>query len=115
MRYQESTALKFQEAERRAALGLPPLGEEEDVFHDPFKTPGAESVEGEQEAEEKDKISWSYSNYMAALEKEELLNNTDETSFSSLLTANTGNSYTISLFITLCLGSIGMDSNIREY
>ena len=40
--------------------------------------------------EEKDKISWSYSSYMAALEKEELLNNTDETSFSSLLTPNAG-------------------------
>ena len=40
--------------------------------------------------EEKDKISWSYSNYMATLEREELLNNTDETSFSSLLTPNAG-------------------------
>ena len=67
------------------------MGEDEDVFHDPFKSHGADSVEGEHEVEEKDKISWSYSNYMAALEKEELLNNTDETSFSSLLTANTGN------------------------
>ena len=79
----------LQEVERRAALGLPPLGEDEDVFHDPFKSQGGESVEGDHE-DERDKISWSYSSYMAALEKEELLNNTDESAFSSLLTANTG-------------------------
>ena len=60
------------------------------MFHDPFKSHVTESVEGEQEVDEKDKISWSYSNYMASLEREELLNNTDETSFSSLLTPNTG-------------------------
>ncbi|XP_053393937.1 regulator of G-protein signaling 22-like isoform X3 [Mercenaria mercenaria] len=79
--------VKFREAERRAAMGLPPLGEEEDVFHDPFKAlGGAESVEGDAEVEEKDKISWTYSNYMNALEREELLNNTDESSFTSLLT-----------------------------
>lgn len=34
---------------------------------------------------EKNKISWSYSNYMAALEKEDILNNTDESTFGSLL------------------------------
>ena len=68
-------------------MGLPPLGEEDDPYHDPFKIlGGAESVEGDGEPEEKDKISWSYSNYLAALEKEKLLNNTDETSFTSLLT-----------------------------
>ncbi|XP_060585737.1 regulator of G-protein signaling 22-like isoform X3 [Ruditapes philippinarum] len=79
--------LKFREAERRAALGLPPLGEEDDVFHDPFKALGApESVDGDGEGEEKDKISWTYSNYMNALEREELINNTDESSFTSLLT-----------------------------
>ena len=105
---------KFQEAERRAALGLPPLGEEEDLFHDPFKTPGAESVEGEQEAEEKDKISWSYSNYMAALEKEELLNNTDETSFSSLLTANTGNGNTDETSFSSLLTANTGNSNTDE-
>lgn len=90
-------SFELQEAERRAALGLPPLGEDEDVYHDPFKSHATESVEGDHELDEKDKISWSYSNYMAALEKEELLNNTDETSFSSLLTPNLGKMSSIHL------------------
>lgn len=76
-------------------MGLPPLGEEEDVFHDPFKAlGGAESVEGDGDVEEKDKIAWTYSNYMNALEREELLNNTDESSFTSLLTDTGKLSYT---------------------
>lgn len=63
------------------------MGEEDDLFHDPFKAlGGTESIEGDNDADEKDKISFTYSNYIAALEKEELLNNTDESSFSSLLT-----------------------------
>ncbi|KAL4236453.1 GTPase activator [Mactra antiquata] len=86
-RIQELEEKQAKEAERRAAMGLPPLGEEDDVFHDPFKAlGGTESVEGDMEPEEKDKISWTYSNYMNALEREELLNNTDESSFTSLLT-----------------------------
>jgi len=43
-------------------------------------------VEGDADGDEKDKITFTYSNYISALEKEELLNNTDESSFSSLLT-----------------------------
>ncbi|WAR24165.1 RGS22-like protein [Mya arenaria] len=74
------------EAERRAALGLPPLGED-DEFHDPFKAlAGAESVEGDGDGEDKDKISWTYSSYVNGLEREQMLNNTDESSFTSLLT-----------------------------
>jgi len=63
------------------------LGEEDDPYHDPFKTlGGTDSVEGDADGDEKDKITFTYSNYISALEKEELLNNTDESSFSSLLT-----------------------------
>ncbi|XP_056017621.1 regulator of G-protein signaling 22-like isoform X5 [Ostrea edulis] len=78
------------EAERRAAEGLPPLGDEDedDQFHDPFAMHRAPSQEDEEEAghgDTKDKISWSYSSYMAALHKEDILNNTDESTFSSLM------------------------------
>ncbi|XP_062622308.1 regulator of G-protein signaling 22-like isoform X4 [Saccostrea cucullata] len=79
---------KKTEAERRAAEGLPPLGDEDedDQFHDPFAMHRTE--EDEEEAghgDTKDKISWSYSSYMAALHKEDILNNTDESTFSSLM------------------------------
>jgi len=76
----------LQEAERRAALGLPPLGEEEE--HDPFKALGsgaAESEGGEGDGDG-DRISFTYSSYMNALEREKIINNTDESSFTSLLT-----------------------------
>lgn len=79
------------EAERRAAEGLPPLGDEDedDQFHDPFAMHRAPSQEDEDEGghggDTKDKISWSYSSYMAALHREDILNNTDESTFSSLM------------------------------
>ncbi|XP_078317131.1 regulator of G-protein signaling 22-like isoform X8 [Crassostrea virginica] len=78
------------EAERRAAEGLPPLGDEDedDQFHDPFAAHRAPSQEDEEEGghgDTKDKICWSYSSYMAALHKEDILNNTDESTFSSLM------------------------------
>ncbi|KAK3091838.1 hypothetical protein FSP39_023074, partial [Pinctada imbricata] len=85
------------EAERRAALGLPPeIDEDDENFHDPFASYHAGSQEDEDEAGtthggEKDKISWSYSSYMAALQQEDILNNTDESTFSSLM-SDTGKS-----------------------
>lgn len=88
------------EAERRAAEGLPPLGDEDedDQFHDPFAMHRAPSQEDEDEGghggDTKDKISWSYSSYMAALHKEDILNNTDESTFSSLM-SDTGNSFSV--------------------
>ncbi|XP_052256163.1 regulator of G-protein signaling 22-like isoform X3 [Dreissena polymorpha] len=86
-RLQEFEEKQAKEAERRAALGLPPLGEDDD-FHDPFLAlgAGADSAEAEGDQDDKDKISWTYSSYMNALEREELLNNTEESSFTSLLT-----------------------------
>lgn len=80
------------------------MGEEDDLYHDPFKALGGpDSMEGDGEIDEKDKISFTYSNYIAALEKEELLNNTDETSFTSLLT-DTGRSSPITSQLTNSLG-----------
>lgn len=46
--------------------------------------------EGGHGGDTKDKISWSYSSYMAALHREDILNNTDESTFSSLM-SDTGN------------------------
>ncbi|XP_046585614.1 LOW QUALITY PROTEIN: regulator of G-protein signaling 22-like [Haliotis rubra] len=75
------------ERERRIALGLPVDGEEDDdLFIDPFKA--MDESEAELEDREGDKVSWTYSNYMRALEKEDLLNNTDESMFSSLTDGN---------------------------
>ncbi|XP_060077454.1 regulator of G-protein signaling 22-like [Ylistrum balloti] len=76
-----------EEAERRAALGLAP-GDDLEAYHDPFahhQGEGSEVGEEEEESGVKDKISWSYSNYMNALHKEDILNNTDESTFSSLM------------------------------
>ncbi|OWF36346.1 Regulator of G-protein signaling 22 [Mizuhopecten yessoensis] len=84
-RMEDEKALK--EAERRAALGLAP-GDDLEAYHDPFAHQQGEGSEGGEEEEEvgtKDKISWSYSNYMNALHKEDVLNNTDESTFSSLM------------------------------
>ena len=69
---------------------MPPLGDEDedDQFHDPFAAHRAPSQEDEEEGghgDTKDKICWSYSSYMAALHKEDILNNTDESTFSSLM------------------------------
>lgn len=50
--------------------------------------------EGGHGGDTKDKISWSYSSYMAALHKEDILNNTDESTFSSLM-SDTGNSFSV--------------------
>lgn len=72
-------------------MGLPPAGEEDDGFNELFAHEPEGSVGEEEEVEGmhgKDKISWSYSNYMNALEKEDILNNTDETTFSSLMSDN---------------------------
>ncbi|XP_069127158.1 regulator of G-protein signaling 22-like isoform X2 [Argopecten irradians] len=77
----------LKEAERRAALGLAP-GDDLEAYHDPFahhQGEGSEAGEEEEETGSKDKISWSYSNYMNALHKEDILNNTDESTFSSLM------------------------------
>lgn len=64
-------------------MGLPVDGEEDDdLFIDPFKA--MDESEAELEDREGDKVSWTYSNYIRALEKEDLLNNTDESMFSSL-------------------------------
>ncbi|ESO87501.1 hypothetical protein LOTGIDRAFT_235002 [Lottia gigantea] len=52
--------------------------------HDPFKHLNEDSIVDDSEFTEKDRVNWSYSNYMQALEKEEILNNTDESLFSSL-------------------------------
>lgn len=99
------------EAERRAAEGLPPLGDEDedDQFHDPFAMHRAPSQEDEDEGghggDTKDKISWSYSSYMAALHREDILNNTDESTFSSLM-SDTGTSNSSSLRIqTGCIAA----------
>ncbi|XP_033738546.1 regulator of G-protein signaling 22-like isoform X2 [Pecten maximus] len=75
-----------EEAERRAALGLAP-GDDLEAYHDPFAHQQGEGSEmgEEEEVGGKDKISWSYSNYMNALHKEDILNNTDESTFSSLM------------------------------
>lgn len=80
----EEQALK--RAEERAALGLPPEGDEDDELQDQIAHfSHHDDDEEEHGTMEKNKISWSYSNYMAALEKEDILNNTDESTFESLL------------------------------
>ncbi|XP_023933546.1 regulator of G-protein signaling 22 isoform X1 [Lingula anatina] len=90
----ELEELKEKEAARRRALGLPPEGEEgeddEEEAYDPFaslKPKGKD--EGEEEAVERDngKVSWTYSQYMSAFAEEDVLNNTDESTFSSLADA----------------------------
>ena len=63
----------------------------EGVFHDPFAD--HESQEDEVETGNKEKIEFSYASYMRELSKEEILNNTDESIFSSLADlAGTGRS-----------------------
>ena len=98
---------------------MPPLGDEDedDQFHDPFAAHRAPSQEDEEEGghgDTKDKICWSYSSYMAALHKEDILNNTDESTFSSLM-SDTGKGDTLnntdentfsSLMSDTCKGSI---------
>lgn len=77
----------FQEQERRLALGLSP-GDDLEAYHDPFATKGEEGSEAGEEEDshhDKEKVSWSYSTYLAALQREEVLNNTDESTFSSLM------------------------------
>lgn len=105
------------EAERRAAEGLPPLGDEDedDQFHDPFAMHRAPSQEDEDEGghggDTKDKISWSYSSYMAALHREDILNNTDESTFSSLM-SDTGTSNSSSLRIQTGCTAAGFHWNL---
>lgn len=78
--------LFFKRAEERAALGLPPEGDEDDELHDHLAHFSHHDDDEEDHGPmEKNKISWSYSNYMAALEKEDILNNTDESTFGSLI------------------------------
>ncbi|KAK7502187.1 hypothetical protein BaRGS_00006551 [Batillaria attramentaria] len=81
---------KQQEMERKAEEerlregGITPGGGD-GIFHDPFAD--HESQEGEDGKDNK-KIEFSYASYMNELTKEEILNNTDESIFSSL--ADTG-------------------------
>lgn len=79
--------ISLKRAEERAALGLPPENEEEEELQDQIAHMGHHDDEEEEHGtgSEKNKISWSYSGYMAALEKEDILNNTDESTFGSLL------------------------------
>ena len=74
---------------RRKALGLPTGeggggGDEEDDF-DPFAK--AQRVGSDDEASEdgaKGAVSWSYGHYLKGLEKEEVLNSVDESTFATL-------------------------------
>ncbi|XP_041356675.1 regulator of G-protein signaling 22-like isoform X3 [Gigantopelta aegis] len=50
-------------------------------FHDPFKT---ESMDEYELDHDRDKISFSYSKYLNALDREDVLNNVDDSIFSSL-------------------------------
>ncbi|XP_064604416.1 regulator of G-protein signaling 22-like isoform X3 [Liolophura sinensis] len=83
----EKQILKRKEAARRQALGLPLEGDydEPDNFHDPFatKAEGSEVGDDPGSAAGKDSISWTYSQYMAALQAEDILNHLDESSLSS--------------------------------
>ena len=75
--------------ERLREAGMTPGGD--GLFHDPFAD--HESQEDEVEAGHKEKIEFSYASYMKELNKEEILNNTDESIFSSLADlAGTGKS-----------------------
>ncbi|XP_064626526.1 regulator of G-protein signaling 22-like isoform X3 [Lineus longissimus] len=73
---------KEREESRRKAMGLPRPGDDDvDAGYDPFGGEGddAVSVDGE-----RDRVSWSYSSYLEGLDREETLNNVDESTFSSL-------------------------------
>ena len=76
-----------QENARRRALGLPVEGEDTDE-HDPFSSGSNKQKEEEEKSEKGDaegqKVAWSYSSYMDALEKEDILNKTNEDTFSCL-------------------------------
>ena len=70
-------------------MGLPLDGlideEEADEYEDAFKAGDAASDDGTIEnMDNKDNVTWSYSQYVQTLDKEDILNNVDEMTFSSL-------------------------------
>ena len=78
-----------QELRRRQELGLPVGGADEegaDVgYSDIFRSVGGASEDGTLEnMDNKDNMTWSYSQYIQALDREEVLNNVDEMTFSCL-------------------------------
>lgn len=80
----------LQEEAKRKALGLPASGvpiDEED--YDPFAKPGSRAGGVGEEDEEggggdKAAMSWSYSKYMKAFDQEEVMNDVDLETFSTL-------------------------------
>ncbi|KAK6179499.1 hypothetical protein SNE40_011844 [Patella caerulea] len=60
-----------------------------DVYVDPFKKFNEESVVDEEDYQEKDRMTWTYSNYMKALDEEDIMNNTNESIFSSVTDLST--------------------------
>ena len=63
---------------RRHAMGVPTDADGEDGFN-PFTDDDAHA-----EKTDKSSVSWSYSQYLNGLDKEEVLNQVDERTFSSL-------------------------------
>ncbi len=58
--------------------------DEKEAPYDPFEKAEAGSEDGSTAGGVKESMSWSYSSYLQGLDKEEVLNEVDESTFSSL-------------------------------
>ena len=64
-------------------MGLPPDADPDEAAFDPFDDDD-EAAEGASEGKDKAALSWSYSQYLHGFDKEDVLNDVDESTFSSL-------------------------------
>ncbi len=79
----------LQEIARKRALGIP-IDPDEDTYVDPFEKMKDVVSDDEDTSKKPDQVTWSYSQYMKALDREEVLNEVDENTFSSLMKQQQG-------------------------
>ncbi|KAL8596666.1 hypothetical protein ACOMHN_032608 [Nucella lapillus] len=75
---------KQQDMERLSSASPGSGGGADGGVHDPFADRDSQDEDEDMETAQKEKIEFSYASYMKEMDREEILNNTDESMFSSL-------------------------------